>query len=101
MQTLESVERAVEVGWVLADQWISMPQKIDDDSGYGTFFIGVMAFYTIWNSNKAIEYLLKVEVTCGNLLMEVIGGSDIKARGIHYGVATVASQVADEVLDSL
>ena len=60
-----------------------------------------MAIYTIWKSNKAIEYLLGLEVAWGNLLMEVMSGSDIKARGIHYVTVRAAIQVADEVLDSL
>ena len=60
-----------------------------------------ITFSIIYKTNEAIEYNLVVEVTCGNLLMEVMGGSDIKARGIHYGMLRAASQVADEVLDSL
>ena len=56
---------------------------------------------TIYKSNKVIGYLLVVEVAWGNLLMEVTGGSAIKARGIHYVAVRVYRQLADEVLDSL
>ena len=76
------------------------PQK-DDDAGYGTFFIGGMAFSTIYKSNKVIGYILVVEVAWGNLLMEIMGGSAIKSRGIYYGDVRVYRKLADEVLDSL
>ena len=57
-------------------------QKTEDDSGYGTFVIGGMDFYTICKSNEVIRYLLGVEVSWVKLLMEVMGGSVTKARGI-------------------
>ena len=65
------------------------------------FFIRGMAFSTICKRNEVIGYLLGVEVAWGNLLMDVIGGSFIKAIGINYGTVRAAIQLADEVLDSL
>ena len=76
-------------------------QKTEDDSGYGTFVIGGMDFSTICKSNEAIGYLLGVEFAWVKLLMEVMGGSVTKARGIHYGTVWAAIQVAYYVLDSL
>ena len=101
LRNLESVEWATEDGWVLAYQWTAIPPQKEDDTGYGTFFIGGMAFSTIWKINKVIGYLLVVEVAWGNLLVEVTGGSAIKARGIHYMAVRLYRQLAGEVLDSL
>ena len=60
-----------------------------------------MAFSTICKRNEVIGYILGVEVVWGNLLMEVMDGSAIKARGIHYWKMWAAIQVADELLDLL
>ena len=60
-------------------------KKIEDDAGDDTFLIGGTAFYNIYRSNKAIGYILGVEVALGNVLKEVTGGSTIKAIGIHVG----------------
>ena len=79
----------------------SNTKKAEDDAGYGMFVIGSMAFSTICKRNEVIGYLLGVEVAWGNLLMDVIGGSVINAKGIHYGTVRAAIQLADEVLDLL
>ena len=60
-----------------------------------------ITFSIIYKTNEAIEYNLVVEVTCGKLLMEFMGDSAIKARGINYGMLRSASQVEEEVIDSL
>ena len=65
------------------------------------FVIGGMAFSTICKRNKVIGYILGVKVAWGNLLMDVIGGSVIKAIGIYYGTVRAAIHLSDEVLDSL
>ena len=78
----------------------SNTKKAEDDAGYGMFVIGGMAFSTICKRNEVIGYLLGVEFVWGNLLMEVMDGSAINARGIYYWKMWASTQVADEVLDS-
>ena len=74
---------------------------IEDDAGYGTFVLGCKAFSIICKSNKAIGCLLRVEVSWGNLLTKVMGGSYIKSVGIHDGTVWEVSQAAYGVLDTL
>ena len=78
----------------------SNTKKIEDDAGYSTFFVGDMAFSIICKRNEVIGYILGLEVAWGNLLMKVMDGSAIKARGIYYWKMWASTQVADEVLDS-
>ena len=42
-----------------------------------------------------------MEVARGKILMEVMGGIDTNAIGIHYGKVWAAIQVEDDVLDIL
>ena len=77
------------------------PKNKKDDSGYGAFFIGGPTLSTICTSNKDIGYILGVEFAWGKLLMEVMGGIDTNAIGIHYGKVWAAIQVEDDVLDIL
>ena len=59
---------------------------------------GGVAFSSILKINKNIGYLLRVEVTWVNLLMEFMGCSSIKARPIYYWMVVESSQVVDEVI---
>ena len=65
-----------------------------DDAGNCEF-----DFIIICESNKAILYSLGVEVVWGNFLIEFMGCSVIKSRGIHDGMVMSAVKLADEFLD--
>ena len=65
-------------------------KNTEDDAGDGAFFIGGVAFSTICKINKSVGYILGVEVAWGNLLMDVMGGSAIKAIGVHIGAVWVS-----------
>ena len=60
-----------------------------------------MDLYAVRKRNKAIGYILGVEVTWVNILTEVMVGSTIKAIGIHYEVLWEGRWIADEVIDPL
>ena len=70
-------------------------KKTEDNAVYGTFVIGGMDFSTIKKINEAIGYLLVVEVAWGNLLMEIMGCTAVKERGIHYGTVRESVQLLD------
>ena len=42
-----------------------------------------------------------VEVAWGNFLTDVMGGSSVKARGIHDGTVRSAGKLVDEVINTL
>ena len=76
-------------------------KNTEDDAVYGMFVVGGAAFYTIYKSNKAVGYILGVEVAWGNFFTEVMGCSYAKASKIDNGTMREAWQVVDEVLDTL
>ena len=63
--------------------------------------LGGEDFLVIYKRNKAIRYLLGVEVAWGNFFTEVMGCRDVKDSRLHDDMARAAGQVADEVLDTL
>ena len=64
----------------------SNAKNIEDEAEYGTFFIRGTDFSAIWRIIKTIGYILVVEFTREQLLMEFMGGSAIKDSRIHDGV---------------
>ena len=76
-------------------------KKAENDAGNCEFVVGGTAFSTICRSNTAILYIMGVEVTWGNFLMEFMGCIDSKARGMYDGTVRVDRKVEDEFLDTL
>ena len=70
----------------------------EDEAGYGAFVIRGTAFSTICKIGKAVGYFLGLEVAWVNLLMEVMGGSFVKAGGIYDVMVRASIQVADDVI---
>ena len=79
----------------------SNTKNTEDGAGHVAFVVGGESFSTICKINEAIGYLIRVEVSWGNFLPEVIYYSAIESIGINYGTVREDVQVADEVLDTL
>ena len=64
----------------------SNTKKTEDDPGNRKFVVEVVGFSTICKRNKAIWDIMGMEVSCGNLLAELMGCNVINTRGINDGV---------------
>ena len=76
-------------------------KKKEDDAGDDVFVIVRMDLSSVHKIDKAIWYILGVEVTWGDLLTKFMGCSEINDGGIHDGTLMEYFKVADEVLGTL
>ena len=76
-------------------------KNIEGEPGNHIFVVENTAFPTICKTNETVWYILGMEVAWGNLLMEFMGCSSIKTRGIPYGVVRENVKISDEVVDTL
>ena len=78
------------VRFLLTNGWQCQKYKKIMMQAMARFFIGGEAFSTILKSNKAVGSILRVEVSLGNLLTELMGCSAVKAREIQDGTVMAA-----------
>ena len=88
VRTSECFEWAVEAGWIF--QYTPTPKIHSTKKANCAFVVEGAELSTIFENNKAILYIMGVEVAWGNFLTDFMGCSATKARGIYDGTARAA-----------
>ena len=76
-------------------------KRTEDDTFYGAFVIGGIAFSTICKIKKTIGYIMVVEVAWVNFLTKVVGCSSDKTSVIYDGIVRSSGHLVDEGLNTL
>ena len=76
-------------------------KKSQDDTLNAVFFIGSVAFYTIWKINENGEDMLSVEVFRGDFLVDSTDAIAVDTERLHDGTIWTSYKVADKFNDAL
>ena len=96
------------VSWVCSEGWLIFIWLVDrntkeaqDDTYNGAFFIDDAASSSIWKSIKIVGYLLSVEFSWEDFLVELVADSDVEYSRLYGGKLWISSKIAYDVLDNL